>query len=144
MLLGHNWSLGARILAVCLGVQILFCIKLFCTFRMITNPAQGDSLHGAPDLERLTNVWCCFHLRIIAPIVVCFSPSCFPMVLLPIPALCRSTILSLTSLVNSLVLPMVVRQKAEELLRLPGNVVGSFMVRESPKQRGKIRAFYST
>ena len=38
----------------------------------------------------------------------------------------------------------VVRQKAEELLRLPGNVVGSFMVRESPKQRGKIRAFYST
>src|SRR4029434_8925817 len=23
----HNWSLGARILAVCLGVQILFCIK---------------------------------------------------------------------------------------------------------------------
>ncbi|XP_031442169.1 src like adaptor 1a [Clupea harengus] len=30
----------------------------------------------------------------------------------------------------------VVRQKAEELLRLPGNVVGSFMVRESPKQRG--------
>ncbi|XP_076157888.1 src like adaptor 1a [Alosa pseudoharengus] len=30
----------------------------------------------------------------------------------------------------------VVRQKAEELLRMPGNVVGSFMVRESPKERG--------
>ncbi|KAL2080052.1 hypothetical protein ACEWY4_023845 [Coilia grayii] len=30
----------------------------------------------------------------------------------------------------------VVRQKAEELLRLPGNVVGSFMVRESPRERG--------
>ncbi|XP_063042040.1 src like adaptor 1a [Engraulis encrasicolus] len=30
----------------------------------------------------------------------------------------------------------VVRQKAEELLKLPGNVVGSFMVRESPKDRG--------
>lgn len=30
----------------------------------------------------------------------------------------------------------VVRQKAEELLQLPGNVVGSFMVRESPKERG--------
>ena len=36
---------------------------------------------GAPDLERLTVVWCCFHLQIIAPIVVCFSPSCLPMVL---------------------------------------------------------------
>src|SRR4029434_976281 len=86
-------------------------VGLFCTFRMITNTAQGDILHGAPDLERLTVGWCCFHLRIIAPIVVCFSPSCLSMVLYPIPALCRSTILSLTSLVNSLVLPMVVRLK---------------------------------
>src|SRR4029434_9959236 len=56
-------------------------LRLFCTFRMITAPARGDILHGAPDLERLTVVWCCFHLRIIAPIVVCFSPSCLPMVL---------------------------------------------------------------
>src|SRR4029434_4389846 len=77
-------------------------LRLFCTFRMITDTARWDILHGAPDLERWTVVWCCFHLRIIAPIVVCFSPSCLPIVLLPIPALCRSTILSLTSLVNSL------------------------------------------
>src|SRR4029434_11031490 len=38
-------------------------------------------LAWSPDLERWTVVWCCFHLRIIAPIVVCFSPSCLPMVL---------------------------------------------------------------
>ncbi|KAG5842652.1 src like adaptor 1a [Anguilla anguilla] len=30
----------------------------------------------------------------------------------------------------------VARQKAEELLRLPGNVVGSFMIRDSTKKRG--------
>lgn len=29
------------------------------------------------------------------------------------------------------------RQKAEELLSLPGNRVGSFMVRESSRERGK-------
>ena len=41
---------------------------------MITDTARGDILHGAPDRERLTVVWCCFNLRIIAPIVVvCFS-----------------------------------------------------------------------
>src|SRR4029434_2735196 len=34
-----------------------------------------------PTVERWTVVWCCFHLRIIAPIVVCFSSSCLPMVL---------------------------------------------------------------
>src|SRR4029434_363553 len=56
-------------------------LGLFCTFRMITDTAQGDILLGALDLERLTVVCCCFHLRIIAPIVVCFSPSCLPMVL---------------------------------------------------------------
>src|SRR4029434_1024826 len=56
-------------------------LGLFCTFQMITDIARGDILHGAPDLERLTVVRCCFHLRIIAPIVVCFSPSCLPMVL---------------------------------------------------------------
>ena len=28
-------------------------LGLFCTFRMITDTAQGDILHGAPDLERL-------------------------------------------------------------------------------------------
>src|SRR4029434_3786288 len=86
-------------------------LGLFCTFWMIIDTARGDIVKGAPDLERLTVVWCYFHLRIITPIVVSFSPSCLPMVLKPIPALCRSTILSLTSLVNSLVLPMVVRLK---------------------------------
>src|SRR4029434_9721808 len=55
-------------------------LGLFCTFRMITDTAQGDILHGAPDLERLTVVWCCFHLRIIAPSAVCSSPRCLPMV----------------------------------------------------------------
>src|SRR4029434_6704737 len=41
-------------------------LGLFFTFRMITDTAQGDILHGAPDRERLTVVWCCFHLLIIA------------------------------------------------------------------------------
>src|SRR4029434_10681082 len=40
-------------------------LGLFCPFRMITDTARGDILHGAPDLERWTVVWCCFHLRII-------------------------------------------------------------------------------
>lgn len=31
----------------------------------------------------------------------------------------------------------VVRQKAEELLCLPGNATGSFLIRESPSQRGE-------
>lgn len=31
----------------------------------------------------------------------------------------------------------VERQKAEELLSLPGNRVGSFMIRESAKERGE-------
>src|SRR4029434_2660229 len=61
-------------------------LGLVCTFRMITDTARGDILHGAPDLERLTVVWCCFHLRI----VVCFSPSCLPMVLYTIAVFCRS------------------------------------------------------
>src|SRR4029434_1685572 len=43
-------------------------LGLFCTFRMIIDTARGDILHGAPERERLTVVWCCFHLRIIAPI----------------------------------------------------------------------------
>src|SRR4029434_2925415 len=31
-------------------------LGLFCTFRMITDTARGDILHGAPDLERWTVV----------------------------------------------------------------------------------------
>src|SRR4029434_9868827 len=44
-------------------------LGLFCTFRTITDTARGDILHGAPDLERLTVVWCCFHLRIISDVL---------------------------------------------------------------------------
>ena len=44
---------------------------------------------------------------IIAPTVVNFSPSCLLIFLQPIPALCRSTILSLMSLDSSFVLTMV-------------------------------------
>src|SRR4029434_3261906 len=53
-------------------------LGLSCTFRMITDTARGEILHGAPDRGRLAVVWCCFHLLIIAPTVVCFSPSCLP------------------------------------------------------------------
>src|SRR4029434_9040037 len=59
-------------------------LGLFCTFRMITDTARDAILCGAPDIERCRVVWCCFHLRIIAPTVVCFSPSCLPMVLYPV------------------------------------------------------------
>src|SRR4029434_629338 len=55
----------------------------------IIDCARGEILHGAPDRGQLTVVWCCFHLLIITPTVVCFSPSCLPMVLSPIHALCR-------------------------------------------------------
>uniref|UniRef100_A0A8C8MA73 RNA helicase n=1 Tax=Oncorhynchus tshawytscha TaxID=74940 RepID=A0A8C8MA73_ONCTS len=54
---------------------------------MIIATPRGEILHGAPGRGRLTVILCFFHLRKI-----------------PIPALCRSTILSLTSLESSLVL----------------------------------------
>ncbi len=69
----------------------------FLTVLMIIETPRGEILHGVPDRGRLTVILCFFHLRIIAPTVVTFSPSCLAMVLKPIPALCRSTILSLTS-----------------------------------------------
>src|SRR4029434_5421260 len=56
-------------------------LGLFRSFRMTTDTARGDISHGAPDRGRLTVVWCCLHLRIIAPTVVCFSPSFLLMVL---------------------------------------------------------------
>uniref|UniRef100_A0A8C7NES8 RNA helicase n=1 Tax=Oncorhynchus mykiss TaxID=8022 RepID=A0A8C7NES8_ONCMY len=59
---------------------------------MIIATPRGEILHGAPGRGRLTVLLCFFHLRKIAPI--------------PIPALCRSTIVSLTSLESSLVLAM--------------------------------------
>ncbi len=42
---------------------------------------EVEILHGAPDRGRLTVILCFFHLQIIAPTVVTFSPSCLAMVL---------------------------------------------------------------
>ncbi len=67
----------------------------FLTVLMIIETPRGKILHGAPDRRRLTVILCFFHLRIITPTVVTFSPSCLAMVLKPIPTLCSSTILSL-------------------------------------------------
>ncbi len=75
-----------------------------------------EILHGAPVRGRLTVILCFYHLRIIAPTVVTFSPGCLAMVLLPIPALCRSTILSLTSLDSSLVLAMMESLESDWLI----------------------------
>ncbi len=48
----------------------------FLTVLMIIETPRGKILHGAPDRGRLTVILCFFHLRIIAPTVVTFSPSC--------------------------------------------------------------------
>ncbi len=48
----------------------------FLTVLMIIETPRGEILHGAPDRGRLTVILCCFHLWIIAPTVVTFSPSC--------------------------------------------------------------------
>ncbi len=53
----------------------------FLTVLMITETPRGEILHGAPDRGRLTVILCFFHLRIIAPTVVTFSPSCLGMAL---------------------------------------------------------------
>ncbi len=66
----------------------------FLTVLMIIETPRGEILHGAPDRGRLRVILCFFHLRIIAPTVLAM-------------VLCRSTILSLTSLDSSLVLAMV-------------------------------------
>ncbi len=62
----------------------------FLTVLMIIETPRGKILHGAPDRGRLTVILCFFHLRIIAPTVVTFSPSSLAMVLQPIPALCKA------------------------------------------------------
>ncbi len=49
-------------------------------------------LAWSPSLREMTVILCFFHLQITTPTVVNFSPRCLVMVLLPIPALCRSTI----------------------------------------------------
>ncbi len=53
----------------------------FLTVLMIIETPWGDILRGAPDRGRLTVILCYFHLWIIAPTVVTFSPSCLAMVL---------------------------------------------------------------
>ncbi len=47
----------------------------FLTVLMIIETPRGEILHGAPDRWRLIAILCFFHLRIIAPTVVTFSPS---------------------------------------------------------------------
>ncbi len=78
---------------------------------MIIETPQGEILLGAPDRGRLTVSLCFFH----TPAVVTFSPSSLAMVVLPIPVLCRSTTLFLTSLDSSLVLVVVESLFAGEL-----------------------------
>ncbi len=53
----------------------------FLTVLMIIETPRGEILHGAPVRGRLTVILCFFHLRIIAPTVVTFSPSCMAMFL---------------------------------------------------------------
>ncbi len=53
----------------------------FLTVLMIIETPRGEILHGAPVRGRLTVILCFFHLRIITPTVVTFSPSCLAMVL---------------------------------------------------------------
>ncbi len=57
----------------------------FLTVLMIIETPRGEILHGAPVRGRLTVILCFFHLRIIAPTVVTFSPSCFTMVYNQVP-----------------------------------------------------------
>ncbi len=52
----------------------------FLTVLMIIETPRGEILHGVPVRGRLTVILCFFHLRIIAPTVVSFSPSCLAMV----------------------------------------------------------------
>ncbi len=53
----------------------------FLTIFMIIETPRGEILHGAPNWGRLTVILCFFHLQIIAPTFVTFSPSCLAMVL---------------------------------------------------------------
>ncbi len=53
----------------------------FLTVLMIIENPRGEILHGAPDRGRLIVILCLFQLRIVAPTVVTFSPSCLAMVL---------------------------------------------------------------
>ncbi|MEQ2225397.1 hypothetical protein ILYODFUR_017004 [Ilyodon furcidens] len=76
---------------------------------MIIDAPRGEILHGGPDQGRLTIILNFFHFLIIAPAVVVFSPSCLAIFLYTIPALSRSTVLSLMSSHSSLVLAMVER-----------------------------------
>ncbi len=54
----------------------------FLTILMIIETPRGEILHGAPNRGRLTVILCFLHLRIIAPTIVTFSPSCMAKVFL--------------------------------------------------------------
>jgi len=53
----------------------------FLTVLMIIETPRGEILHGATVRGRLTVILCFFHLRIIAPNIITFLPSCLAMVL---------------------------------------------------------------
>ncbi len=55
----------------------------FLTALMIIETPRGEILQGSPDRGRLTVILCFFHLWIITPTVVTFSPSCLAMVCSP-------------------------------------------------------------
>ncbi len=59
----------------------LVVLGWFLPVLMIIETLRGEILHGAPVWGWLTVILCFFHLRIIAPTVVTFSPSCLAMVL---------------------------------------------------------------
>jgi len=80
------------------------------TFLKIIDTPRGKILHWAPVRGKLTVILNFFHFLNIAPKVVAFSPSCMPIVLKPILALCRSTIVSL-----DMVLPIVERLESDWL-----------------------------
>ncbi len=67
----------------CLAITRSSCVVLgwFLTILMIIETPRGEILHGAPDRRRLTVILCFFHLKIIAPTAVSFSPSCLAMAL---------------------------------------------------------------
>ncbi len=73
----------------------------FLPFLMTIITPWGEIMHGASDWGRLMVIVYFFNFQIIALTVVSFSPSFLRMVLKLIPALCRSTILSLMSFDSS-------------------------------------------
>ena len=90
-----------------LTVSCYVILGCFLTFLIIIFTPQSEILHWAPGRWQLMVNLCIFHSLIMVPIVVDVSPTLLMMVSQPIPALCRSTMLSLSSFDISLVLLMV-------------------------------------